>query len=220
MSSPAQEMSREGERQFLERLRSRYEADGFSFTIEPPRSTLPSFMGSYRPDAVAEKDGRHVAIEVKSRRTRSADVSLQEIRRLFKEQPEWQFSVFYAGLGSLESVTIDRAPPAVIRERIMEVRELANQGHRRPAFVMAWSLLEAVLQSAKFSEGIRPLGPGTVVQTLAEDGYIGAETERRLRSIVDIRNRIVHGDVKIEPTKENVELVLDAAEEALNASET
>lgn len=217
MSAPAQAASRGGEREFLEGLRSRYEADGFTFTMEPDRSKLPAFMGSYAPDALAQKPGRNIAIEIKSRQSQATQYRLQDIRRLFEGHPDWQFSVFFPGSGPLEWATIRKASPATIRERIDEVLELIEQDHLRPAFVMAWSLLEAALQSVVENEHSLPRSPGTVVQTLAMNGYIGADTERRIRDLIVFRNQIVHGDVMTEPTAEDVKLILSAAEQTLDA---
>jgi uncharacterized protein YutE (UPF0331/DUF86 family) len=64
----------------------------------------------------------------------------------------------------------------------------------------------------------RPRTPGTVVQTLAMDGYIAPDTERRMRELIALRNQIVHGDVVAEPAAEDVNLVLTAVEEILAVS--
>jgi uncharacterized protein YutE (UPF0331/DUF86 family) len=215
MNSPAHIAALESVKEFLEGLRSRYEAEGFTFTVAPDKSMLPAFMGSYIPDALARKPGRNIAIEVKSRQSAATQAQLQDIRRLFESHPDWQFSVFFSGSGSLPSVTIPRPSPTAIRERIGEVRQLVEQGHQRAAFVMAWSLVEAAFRADDENEHRQPLTPGTVVQTLAMNGYIGPDTERSMRGLIALRNQIVHGDVVAEPTAEDVNLLLSAVEEAL-----
>jgi uncharacterized protein YutE (UPF0331/DUF86 family) len=218
MSSPAQTSSHGAEGEFLEGLRSRYEAEGFTFTIESDRSTLPPFLGSYMPDALAQKPGVNIAIEVRRHQSQTTQVYLQDIRRLFAGHPEWQLNVFYVGSGPLRSVKIPTASPEDIRRRIEEVRVLSRQGQHRPAFVMAWSLLEAALQSVEDATTSEPRTPGTVIQTLAMNGYIGPEMERRMRGLIALRNQIVHGDVVAEPAAEDVNLVLAAIEETLAES--
>lgn len=217
MSSPAQVWSNEAEREFLEGLRSRYEAEGFTFTVAPDRSVLPAFMGSYRPDALAQRPGLNIAIEVKRHQSQATQTRLQDIRRLFAGHSDWQFNVAFMGSGPLQSVTIPAASPGAIRGRMDEVRILNKQGHQRPAFVMAWSLLEAVLHAVEADASSKPRTPGTVVQTLAMNGYIAADMERRMRGLIELRNRIVHGDVVAEPTADEVDLVLAAIEETLVA---
>jgi uncharacterized protein YutE (UPF0331/DUF86 family) len=215
MSPPSHNASNETESEFLEDLRSHYEAQGFAFTVEPDQSMLPPFMGAYRPDALARKPGLNVAIQVKRRQSLATQARLQDVRRLFDGHPDWRFSVFYAGSDPLDSVTMPTASPADIRRRMEEVQELEKQGHHRPAFVMAWSLLESALQSVNDHETSKPRTPGTVIETLAMDGYIAPDMERRMRKLITLRNQIVHGDVAAEPAVEDVSLVLAAIEETL-----
>jgi hypothetical protein len=101
MSSPAQTSSDDAEVEFLWGLRSRYEAEGFTFTVEPDRSMLPPFLGSYVPDALARKPGVNIAVEVKRNQSRTTQASLQDIRRLFDGHPDWQFNVYFVRSGPL-----------------------------------------------------------------------------------------------------------------------
>jgi uncharacterized protein YutE (UPF0331/DUF86 family) len=201
--------------EFLEGLRSRYEAEGFSFTVHPDRSVLPDFMIGYTPDAVAWKPGQNVAIELKRNQSPSMQRALQDIRRLFDGHPDWQFHVVYMSTGPLQSISIPSASPEVIRMQLNEVLELSEEGHCRAAFVIAWALLEAALQSVDDADVGKPRMPGTVVQALAMNGSISPETEQRLRALIQLRNRILHGDVTAEPTAEHVKLVADAVEDTL-----
>ncbi|HEX8655453.1 MAG TPA: HepT-like ribonuclease domain-containing protein [Allosphingosinicella sp.] len=218
MSTPARAAQYEGETEFLERLRSRYEAEGFSFAVEPDRSMLPEFMVGYTPDAVARKPGYNVAIELKRQQSPSTHTRLQDIRRLFEGHPDWQFHVVYMNAGPLQSITIPTASPDAIRLQLNDVRKLSTEGHYRAAFVIAWSLLEAALQSVDDAGASKPRMPGTVVQTLATNGFISSETEQRLRALIQLRNRIVHGDITAEPTAEHIRLVTNAIEDTLAAN--
>lgn len=218
MSSPAHAWPQGAEEQFLEGLRARYEDEGFTFTVAPNSRELPDFLGFYIPDALAQKPGLNIAIEVKRQQTSATRQSLQKIRQLFEGHPDWQFNVVFMGADPLQPLTIPPAPPAMIRARMDEVRALNSEGHRRAAFVMAWSLLEAALHSVGAETTSKPRTPGTVVQTLAMNGYIDPEMERRMRSLIELRNRIVHGDLNVEPASADVELVLAAISETLTAN--
>jgi uncharacterized protein YutE (UPF0331/DUF86 family) len=217
VSATAQTWSQEAEWQFLETLRSRYETEGFTFTIKPDRTQLPSFLGSYAPDALARKPGLNVAIEVKRYQSQAAQGKLQEIRRLFDGHADWRFNVVFAGAESLQSVAIPPAHPEMIRERMREVSVLNDNGHRQAAFIMAWSLLEAALHLFDGEATSHTRTPGTLVQTLAMNGYIEPDLERRMRSLIELRNRVVHGDLNAQPTSSDVQLVLSAIEETLAA---
>ncbi len=206
------------EAQFMEGLRARYERQGFTVQFEPHPHDLPDFLGTYRPDAIAQKPGQNVAIELKQRNTSTTQASLQRIRKLFDGQPDWRFDVVFMGNDQGQRISIPAASPEMLRARIDEVRAMANEGQLRAAFVMAWSLLEAAFHAALSDAPNRPSTPGSVLQALAMNGYIQPEIERRLRSLVDLRNRIVHGDVNAEPMPNDVDLVLSAISETLTAS--
>jgi uncharacterized protein YutE (UPF0331/DUF86 family) len=102
-----------------------------------------------------------------------------------------------------------------ILDRALETKELARTGHLRAAFVTAWSVLEAGLNRVLPEADKRPRTPGTVVQTLAMNGYITQEVEQRLRQLIQLRNRIVHGDLRAEPTEADVDLLLSALDSTL-----
>ncbi len=206
----------ETETQVIENLRRRYENDGFTFTAEPSAAQLPDFLGSYRPDALAQKPGRNVVIEVKQRQTPSAERALTDIRRLFDGHADWQLQVVVTGTDPLQALKIPIAAPATVRGGIAEVRALAAQGHRAAAFITAWSVLEAAFRAVD-GEPSRPRTPGTVVQTLAMNGTIDPDTERQVRGLIDLRNRIVHGDLSAEPAPSEIDLVLSAIEQTLGA---
>lgn len=206
----------EFERQALEKLKSQYEEQGFVFFAHPGRDDVPAFLGSYRPDAIARKPGVNVIIEVRQRSNPAAERSLNEIRRLVEGQPGWQFVITYGGNDPQATVVIPAASAEAIRERLDEARSLAQQGHRRVAFALGWFLLEAALHRLQGEEGKRPRAPGTVVETLAMLGYLSPETERQLRPLIGLRNRIVHGDIEAEPSDEDMKAVFRALEEALS----
>ncbi|MFL6844282.1 MAG: HepT-like ribonuclease domain-containing protein [Allosphingosinicella sp.] len=215
MGEPAQAAAYEAEMEFLEGLRSRYEAEGFAFTVAPEPSALPDFMVGYRPDAVARKPGQNLAIELKRHLSPSSQNRLRDVRRRFDGHPDWQFHVVSMSTGPLQSITIPSAPPEIIRTRLNEVLKLSAEGHNRAAFVIAWSLLEAALQSVDNADASKPRLPGTVVQALAMNGFISPKTEQHLRELIQLRNRIVHGDVRAEPSAEQVELIAEAVEDTL-----
>ncbi|WP_035201412.1 HepT-like ribonuclease domain-containing protein [Agrobacterium tumefaciens] len=205
----------EFERKALEKLRDQYEAKGFEFVMRPGKELTPPFLGSYQPDAIASKDNSKIAIEVKQQYSPAAERSLSQIRKLFEGHPEWEFVISYGGNDPQATVVMPQASQALIARRLLEVEALSEQGNYRAAFVLGWALLEASLHRLQGEEGKRPRAPGTVVETLASLGYVTPETERRLRPLIALRNRIVHGDLEIEPTGDDVSAILDALGQAL-----
>ena len=70
------------ERSVLESLLPTLEAEGYHVLVQPPSFVLPPFMGSYRPDAVALKPGKNIAIEVISP-VRSGTGKVKKLQELF-----------------------------------------------------------------------------------------------------------------------------------------
>ncbi len=204
----------ENERHFIETLRARNEQAGFAFQADPTPEQLPDFFGEYRPDAVARKHGQNVAIDVRHGPGPS-EPPLPAIRRLFDGHPDWRLHVAFMASDPLQAITIPQADPARIRAQIAEIRALDAAGHHRPAFIMAWALLEVALRASSEDAG-GASSPGTVVQALAINGLIERETERALRSLVALRNRVVHGDLAADPTADDIALVLATVEAALS----
>ena len=216
MTSPAISWSEEeDEARLIEDLRARYEHQGFTFIVHPSSPMLPEFVGSYRPDALAQKPGFNIAIEIKSRNSSTAERSIVEIRRKFVDRSDWRLDVVLATADPMRLTSIRRPAPAIVHDRLKEVATLNRDGHSRAAFLLAWSLLEAALHAIGGETSSHPRTPGAVVQALAMNGSIDADMERRLRGLTDLRNRIVHGDLSLEPTSDDVQVLLSAIDEAL-----
>lgn len=215
MGSPTQSWPAEAEKRLLSDLRRQYTDRGYAFIIEPGPENLPPFLGSYRPDAIALKPGANVAIEVLQRPRPATERPLTELRRLFDGHDDWEFVINHLGSDPLQRLIIPAASLADISRQMADVRMLAAQGQHRAAFVMAWSLLEAALHRIDSDGRKQPLMPGTVVQTLAMLGYIEPGLEQRIHPLIDLRNRVVHGDLGAEPSRDDVEAVLSAVQEAL-----
>ncbi len=213
MSERARSRGDAGDQSFIETLRTRYVAMGFAFIADPQPPELPAFMQSYRPDAIALMPGRNVAIAVKGRQSSAGQLPLQQIRRLFENRQDWQLDVVFAGSSALRMPVMSSA---IVLEHKREILSLSADGHQRAALVMAWSLLEAALQSIGIAEN-KARSAVRVLDVLASEGYVEPDMERRLRPLVQLRNRIVHGDILAAPSVEDVALILASVDQTLLA---
>jgi uncharacterized protein YutE (UPF0331/DUF86 family) len=216
MISSARYEEGQAERDLLASLRQQYETNGFSLEIAPDPKEIPDFLGSYVPDAIARRGDEYVAIEVKKSRTRATDHTIRRIRALFEGHPNWKFVIVYAVEDPLKTLTIKASALPAIRRQLDEIRALAEEGYSRAAFILGWSLLEATLLNVEAEQQARPRTPGSVLEALAMLGRIDPKTESRLRPLILLRNSIVHGDLAVEPTVDEVALVVTAIEEALS----
>lgn len=216
MTSPERFESMVEER-VLPDLRRRYEERGYRFAIHP-KDGLPDFMIGYVPDAIAYGPNDNIAIEVRGSPTRSSE-TVARLRSLFAAQPGWRFLVVYGGTDPQEAVEIPSVATDKIRTELAQVQTLLHEGHNNAAMLMAFALLEAVLQWRSGPPESRPRRPATVIQNLAMNGLIGPERETRLRSFVSARNRIAHGDLTVSVTPSDVQFVLDTIGELLTGDD-
>lgn len=216
MAFSDQSPSVQTERDVLEKLRSTYEGRGYSFQVEPRSDALPSFLGDYRPDALAIRGNDHVIIELKSRKTKASEILLYDLRRRLASVEGWRLDVIY--LSSETKLDIPLAGVNAIQSYIGESEGLANSGHERAAFILSWSILEAALNRLNGDEVNNARNPGQVVQALAVRGYLEKDKEIRLRRLADLRNRIVHGDLASQASRDDVAQVLEAIRGTLSGS--
>lgn len=216
--NPAGDWSEEVEAAYLETLRARFEADGYEFIVHPSQSQVPDFVGSYRPDAIARKAGKNIAIEVKRSRSTQSQDALQRIQKLFAGHPDWQLNAFIVAEESTDPITVPPSSRDKIKAQLEEARAIKDAGHYRAALLLGWALLESVSHSLPDELPSRPRKPGTVIQMLAMRGYLEEATEQKLRSLAVLRNRVVHGDLSVDVTSADADFVLTAAAEALAAA--
>jgi uncharacterized protein YutE (UPF0331/DUF86 family) len=191
----------------LDTLRKDAERRGWTFYAPPPKAVLPDFAEDYEPDAMMIAPDGGVMIAITTRSSLARNTRLAEIAKRVSEQPGWSFRVFYANTADPPESS---APPSTfedIASGITEVRALDATGHERAALVMGWATLEAIARLVMDRRGIdsaKPLSPVQAVQVLIQEGYLDDEDGRRLRSLAQVRNAIVHGGLGTAITREDV----------------
>jgi uncharacterized protein YutE (UPF0331/DUF86 family) len=179
------------EADLLESLLPKYQAEGFDVFVNPSPSILPPFMQMYRPDAVALRPDKKIAIEV-VRSSGSSAKKVQELQSLFAPQSDWELRVVYVSpLGSEK--TLEVASRSAIKSAIQRVLDLKNDGHKLPALIMAWAALEALGRALLPDQLGRPQTPARLIEVLASVGHLTPQEADALRAAISIRNAAVHG---------------------------
>lgn len=209
----------ETERRVLGLLRPRLEADGYSFVEFPESDVLPAFMQGYRPDAIAFREGKSIAIEIKLRRDPNAEKNLRSISERFKEHPSWEFRIVYGD--EVEAEPLEKSTLAQIEQQISEAEVLLREGHHRAALVLGWAAVEAIART--LSNGFPTSGTSTMrqaVELLEHMGHLRFEEAQELRVLLPLRSRVVHGDLSLAISHDDVAPLLKAARAALEASKS
>jgi uncharacterized protein YutE (UPF0331/DUF86 family) len=201
----------------IDRLRPRFEEMGYEFTMTPIRALLPGIMGEEIPDAMATRDDDRVIIMI---RDPSIDGStdILALRRRFEHQTEWRIAILHHDDDVSQEFVIPMPQIDSIRSRSHDVRRMAEDGHADAALVMAYGLLHSTLRTISSEEGREPMKTGSVVQKMVEDGLMDRSVETRIRSMISMRDRIVHGDAHAEATMDQVSLLLKTVGGAIGAA--
>jgi uncharacterized protein YutE (UPF0331/DUF86 family) len=181
------------EAEVIESLLSRYQAEGFDVYVNPSPSILPPFMQEYRPDAIALKKDKKIAIEVVGSNARSSQ-KVKTLQSLFADHDDWELVVFYASPIASNKL-LEVASTSAINDSIQRVVDLSEAGHLLPALVMAWATFEAIGRAMLPDQFQRPQTPARLVEVLGSEGYITPEEADTLRAASTIRNAVVHGQL-------------------------
>lgn len=197
------------ERDILETLKQSYEEKGYIFYMYPTKEIVPSFLGSYLPDAIAKGDDEKIVIEVKQSRDSLPSDRLKEISSLFENNKEWSLRIFFANEVERKNVV----PPS--RESVLtglnEAEQIAAAGHNRAALLLAWSAFEAAVNSYHQQSDIevRSKTVTAALEELERDGVISFDTTRKLRSLQNLRNEISHGDWSTDVADSQIRVLAD-----------
>jgi uncharacterized protein YutE (UPF0331/DUF86 family) len=189
------------ESDILETVLAGYEADGFDVFLHPSPSVLPAFLKTARPDAIAVRPGKKIAIEVKGSKVEASGHRSGLSTELFVGHPEWEFRVFYAPSRS-PGGTVEKPTSTVIEQSISELRQLREAGYFAAALVMGWSVLEALARDLLPKQLERAQPPAKLVEILATEGLLTPSEADVIRKAATVRNTVAHGELglAVEPT--------------------
>jgi uncharacterized protein YutE (UPF0331/DUF86 family) len=162
------------------------EADGYEVFPRPRAPLLPAFMRGYRPDAIAYRKDRKLAIEVLRPGVPS------KLGDLLSERKDWELRVYWVS-SSGAAAPIEPASRASIERTITTVEDLVGDGRTQPALLMAWAAFEAIGRLLLPDRFERPQTPSRLIEALASEGFIMPSEAAHVRRLAESRNRVVHG---------------------------
>lgn len=195
------------EREILGAVVPELEAQGYEVFLQPSGNLLPPFFRGHTPDAVALSAKKNLAIEI-ARETPQARHHLQELTSVIKGQPNWELRVFWVTpTNSAAPLSVQR--PAKLKERIEEARKLWTEGHYGSALLIGWASFEAICRALMPRSFGRPQTPSTLVEFISSEGYVSPSESDRIRSLAQLRNEFIHGDLDAPMDKQEIAFFLD-----------
>jgi hypothetical protein len=192
-------MTHSAESQILERIVPELKAEGYEVFVQPNRLVLPAFFGDYIPDAIALRSDKNLVVEITSR-SKSTPKRLAGIQSLLRGHKDWELKIFYLS-SNADRELFGSVDPALIQKRIREVEEIIESGNTGAAMLLCWAILEAWARF-KFPKTFeKPQTPGRIVSILASEGIIRPSEADFVRTLVEKRNRLIHGGLQVEVSK-------------------
>lgn len=194
------------EAEVLQREVRQLEAEGYDVFMQPRPPQTPEFLGSFVPDAIAIGKGKNIIIEVKRSGT-LADDALGKIADEVKKHADWELRLILVSPTS-SAGKVPLQSPRAIQNAVQEIAQLRDTGALRAAFLLGWATLEAEARRLIENALSRPQTPGRVVQMLGQEGYLTPDEVDGIRKLADVRNRLVHGELDIAVSRENLDQLL------------
>jgi hypothetical protein len=200
------------EAEVLRGLIPELEAEGYDVFVRPRPPLAPAFLGGFQPDAIAIRADKKLVVEVVSRP--GTDKKLEQLSGLLKGQPSWELRVILVSPTTVPEV-LEVQPLAAIRQRITEMRKLAEESHLGPALLLGWASFEAASRSLQSDEFKTAQTPGRLIDVLAGDGYLTPTEADQLRSLAKKRNAFAHGKLQAEISSKDVQELIAILETML-----
>ena len=207
------------ERERVQALAAEYRAQGYDVAVDPAPHELPDFLSGYRPDLIVSRGGEATVVEVKSRRSLSAEAQTRQIARLMEGRPGWRFELVLIPTEPVDplvgSVGFDRAG---VRRALEEARRLLTDGYTGPSLLSGWAALEAALRMLLTEEGVelRRLDPSHLLKQAVAEGVISRDDYRASSGLTSERNALAHGFENEAVSPARVADLLELTERLLN----
>ena len=204
--------ARESERQRVQKVGQVYRDKGYDVLIEPQGNQLPDFLQAFRPDLIVHKGDEHIVVEVRTRGQVSDFPQVNELAKVVRNEVGWKFQLFL--LGPENSFFVNGASLFTVEEIRLKIKEVAffvENGHLEAAFLMGWSLVEAILRVLAVKEGMEgeTATPDYLLKQMTFEGIIARETYHDLKRAQKTRNAIAHGFKSSQLTIESAQELID-----------
>lgn len=202
---------RENHDELVADVAAEYRELGFQVEVEPSSALLPQFLGQFRPDLLAHKDGEHVIVEVKNADSLKGDTHLKAVAAEVEKHAGWRLDmVVFRGRAKqhpVESAPIDYD----ITSRLNSADLVLKAGDYAGALLLTWSAAEAALQWLARQEDIDTTrkSPRFIVKSLYSLGAINWGQFQVLDKAVTFRNSAVHGMKTRGVTKKFVQNLIE-----------
>jgi hypothetical protein len=205
------------EQDFLEQVANEYRSRGFRVVLRPQDEELPPFLQPFQPDFIALSDEENIVVEVRERGGLNRAPRINELAEALSGQPGWRLKYLIAPRDEDRLSTKSSFSPKRIREILDNAQSLCNDGDLVPAFLLAFSALEAAARRAADKYHIKPASPNTIaaLKSAYSAGLMDQEDLDELVQLAEKRNALAHGFSGGRVTKADVRRVCRMARQLI-----
>lgn len=181
----------------VKELATEYKKKGYQVFMYPTEDQTPKFLKGYKPDLIAKNEFEKIIFEIKSQYSIRNSDKLKDYLELISKKEDWTFELV---LTNPRKRTIDPGEEIFhtsnkeIQTKLEEVRRLIELNFVEPAFLMLWSIFEAVsrplINEFKKSKTTATL---SIIKELFSYGLINRNDYKNLEMLFKERNNLIHG---------------------------
>ncbi len=191
----------------IERVADQYRKDGYRAQVRPATADLPDFLGGFRPDVPAEREGERVVVAIRTRRELAEDPRTIFANDAVYGRPGWRMDVLVSGEGTppFEPPADAEEPTAADLDAMLRsARRLLAMGEVDAAYLIGWGAVEAAVRTVARTNGVavpRTSSAVDVLKTAYGNGLLSPDEYARLRDAAAVRNAIAHGLRSVDATE-------------------
>ncbi|USX21539.1 hypothetical protein NHH82_05020 [Oxalobacteraceae bacterium OTU3REALA1] len=189
----------------LQELAEEYQKLDYAVVVEPPATLIPAFLGDYRPELLATKDGENLLFDVKLEGARDVAEFWRMVAEV-KRHAGWK----------LTGITVPNVDPEVntsgvlsdldvegLRQQLREIDLWSRDPQRRSVILpKLWVVYIAALRLLAIQEGFDRDGDADYSRLVRaqSNGLISNAEREEGRALMILRNRVVNGsDAVVAP---------------------
>lgn len=205
----------ERETEILEKVRQSLIAEGYEVVIEPNSLLLPAFLEGFRPDALAYRSDKNLIVEVATQ-SPAAEKRLKKLHSLVSNQPGWALRLIWTSKDN-SSRSLHQSAPSIINQTLTDVERLVTLSQPKAGLLLGWATFEALGRALQPDNLAKPQTPARLVEQLAMAGIILPAEADDLRELISKRNRLIHGELRVDVRKRDVQTLANVLRRLLDS---
>jgi hypothetical protein len=193
--------ARLAEAELLEATARRLTEEGYEVVLEPPQTLVPHSLKGLRPDAVAIGRSPKLVVEIAAEGEESAR-RVAALQRALRDADDWKLHLV------LDRASVPSPLPTIAIDEIRSTlgrAEAVALVDTRSALLLCWACTEALSRALEPGYFARPQSPARIVEHLATEAKIAPSDAKFLRTMAQLRNSFVHGDLSQLVTKSQIQ---------------